>query len=346
MEAKMSEGITTGIYDTVNAVKDLNDIEGFDPRKFMRVIPSEDGKIRYYLEVAYRKLWYRLKYPEGKIVKRILKLTDQVAVIEARVYLNRNDPEESYISSALAQKYYSNEQFGMKYVELAETAAVGRALSDAGFGLQFADLEGEIDPEVVDAPIDEAQLKAAGRKETEKEAEADLDQETMDDNLPGQYDISSYIPMPDETQDTTGNNMERNDSERVENGIEEQRGKESQEENRPVQQKKGRNREKTDPVRPGKEGTEQRGGKPVQQKTLQQELRKDMPVEEIYSRLDQKAAENVVISIRFGQGKTLGQMARENPKALEWYATQYGGPDNLLRAASRFLLDLALKNAG
>ena len=342
----MSESITTGIYDTVNAVKDLNDIEGFDPRKFMRVIPSEDGKIRYYLEVAYRKLWYRLKYPEGKIVKRILKLTDQVAVIEARVYLNRHDPEESYISSALAQKYYSNEQFGMKYVELAETAAVGRALSDAGFGLQFADLEGEIDPEVVDAPIDEAQLKAAGRKETEKEAEADLDQETMDDNLPGQYDISSYIPMSDEILDTPGNNMGLNDSERVGNGIEDQRGKGKQEENRPVQQKRSRNKEKTEPVRQGKEGTEQKAGKPVQQKILQPELRKDMPVEEIYSRLDQKAAENVVISIRFGQGKTLGQMARENPKALEWYATQYGGPDNLLRAASRFLLDLALKNAG
>ena len=342
----MSESITTGIYDTVNAVKDLNDIEGFDPRKFMRVIPSEDGKIRYYLEVAYRKLWYRLKYPEGKIVKRILKLTDQVAVIEARVYLNRNDPEESYIASAMAQKYYSNEQFGMKYVELAETAAVGRALSDAGFGLQFADLEGEIDPEVVDAPIDEAQLKAAGRKETEKEAEVDLDQETMDDNLPGQYDISSYIPMPDEILDTPGNNMGLNDSERVGNGIEDQRGKGKQEENRPVQQKRSRNKEKTEPVRQGKEGTEQKAGKPVQQKILQPELRKDMPVEEIYSRLDQKAAENVVISIRFGQGKTLGQMARENPKALEWYATQYGGPDNLLRAASRFLLDLALKNAG
>lgn len=342
----MSESITTGIYDTVNAVKDLNDIEGFDPRKFMRAIPSEDGKVRYYLEVAYRKLWYRLKYPEGKIVKRILKLTDQVAVIEARVYLNRNDPEESYIASAMAQKYYSNEQFGMKYVELAETAAVGRALSDAGFGLQFADLEGEIDPEVVDAPIDEAQLKAAGRKETEKEAEVDLDQETMDDNLPGQYDISSYIPMPDEILDTPGNNMGLNDSERVGNGIEDQKGKGKQEENRPVQQKRSRNKEKTEPVRQGKEGTEQKAGKPVQQKSLQPELRKDMPVEEIYSRLDQKAAENVVISIRFGQGKTLGQMARENPKALEWYATQYGGPDNLLRAASRFLLDLALKNAG
>lgn len=30
---------------------------------------------------------------------------------------------------------------------------MGRALADAGYGLQFADLEGEQDPNVVDAPL-------------------------------------------------------------------------------------------------------------------------------------------------------------------------------------------------
>ncbi len=52
-------------------------------------------------------------------------------------------------ANALAQKYLTrDDQFGNKYVELAETAAVGRALADAGFGLQFADLEGETDPAI------------------------------------------------------------------------------------------------------------------------------------------------------------------------------------------------------
>ena len=56
--------------------------------------------------------------------------------MEAKVYLDRNDPEESFIANALAQKYLTgDDQFGNKYVELAETAAVGRALADAGFGL-------------------------------------------------------------------------------------------------------------------------------------------------------------------------------------------------------------------
>lgn len=69
-------------------------------------------------------------------------------------YLHRNDPEENFIANALAQKYRTEDgQFGNKFVELAETAAVGRALSDAGFGLQFADKEEDIDPEVTEAPL-------------------------------------------------------------------------------------------------------------------------------------------------------------------------------------------------
>ena len=128
------------MYDEVEEIRNLNKVEGFDPRKYMRVIQQEGQSGKYYLDVAFRKLWFRLKYPEGKIVKKILKLTDQVAIVEARVYLNKNDAEENFISNALAQKYMTADgQFGNKYVELAETAAVGRALSDAGFGLQFAD---------------------------------------------------------------------------------------------------------------------------------------------------------------------------------------------------------------
>ena len=53
--------------------------------------------------MVYRKLWFRLKNPEGKIVKKLLKLTEQTAIVEAKVYLDRNDPEESFIANALAR---------------------------------------------------------------------------------------------------------------------------------------------------------------------------------------------------------------------------------------------------
>lgn len=79
----------TYMYEQETAVAALHQVEGFDPRKFMRLIQKEDQSSRYYLDVAYRKLWFRLCYPEGKIVKTIRSITAQMAIVEARVYLNK-----------------------------------------------------------------------------------------------------------------------------------------------------------------------------------------------------------------------------------------------------------------
>ena len=207
----MSEMVLNGtcMYDEVEEVSNLNKVKGFDPRKYMRLIAKEGQPGRYYLDVAYRKLWFRLCFPEGKIVKKLIKLTDNVAIVEARVYLNRNDAVDNFISNALAQKYQSSdEQFGNKYVELAETAAVGRALSDAGFGLQFADKEEDFDPEVTEAPIDQ-QIMYGGtmipkgtyiEEELVEEPEGSASMEGLpdDDNIPGQHVIEEYISMPNE----------------------------------------------------------------------------------------------------------------------------------------------------
>ena len=75
-------------------------------------------------------------------------------------------------------------------------------------------------------------------------------------------------------------------------------------------------------------------------------IRKDMPMEQIYSMLDRDSAAAVVIPMGFNRGKTLGQVAVEKPANLQWYVDSYGGPDNLLRAAAKFLLDAALGQAG
>ena len=62
-----------------------------------------------------------------------------MAVVEAKVYLDKNDSEENFVSNAFAQRFAdpSNMEYGSRYLESAETAAVGRALADAGYGLQF-----------------------------------------------------------------------------------------------------------------------------------------------------------------------------------------------------------------
>lgn len=118
---------------------ELNKIEGFDPSSYARTITDSDGQQSLYLDVQYRKMWFRLCNPTGKIVKKICNFDGSLAVVEARVYLDRNDPPENYVSNAFAQRFIdpSNQDYGSRYLESAETAAVGRALADAGYGLQF-----------------------------------------------------------------------------------------------------------------------------------------------------------------------------------------------------------------
>lgn len=305
------------MYEQEAAVAALHQIEGFDPRKFMRLIEKEGQLPKYYLDVAYRKLWFRLCYPEGKNVKVIRNITAQMAIVEARVYLNKNDPDDSYVANAFAQKYREDSEIGQKYVELAETAAVGRALSDAGFGLQFADREKEMDPEVTEAPIDRSVMEGEPlipgdfSETTDPEMEADFPEES----IPGQCDIGDYIPMPGEV-------LER-----------------SKEENKT-------------PVREVRKATKETSTS-LEERFLQQNatpesvqgISKNMPVAEIYRKLNRDLAVRVVVSAGCYKGKTLGQIAVEKPGALQWYVDSYKGPDNLLRAAAKYLLDQALAPA-
>ena len=140
--------------NNMSIINNLNKVEGFDPSIFLRKLSSDTGEEQLYLDVKYRKLWFRLKYPNGKITKNLVKLEPEYAVIECKVYLDRNDPEDAYVSCAFAQRWRKDDDiYGLRYVETAETAAAGRALADAGFGIQFAEPGEEQDVNPVDSPV-------------------------------------------------------------------------------------------------------------------------------------------------------------------------------------------------
>lgn len=344
----------TYMYDEVEEIKNLNKVEGFDPRKYMRLIQNEGQAAKYYLDVAYRKLWFRLRYPEGKIVKKILKLTEQVAIVEARVYLNRNDDEDNFISNALAQKYMTADgQFGNKFVELAETAAVGRALSDAGFGLQFADREGDIDPEVTEAPFDPQIVAGMGGALPEGTyMDSALQEGTAGDgeiHFTGQYEIEEYIPMPEDVGQAMGMTPAMQQTGEAPAAVRQTaqgtapaaaQGRQAQAQ-RPTQAQ-----QPVQGMTPAMQNSQVAQTSPQGGSTqVAGSIRRDMPVEQIYSMLDRDSAAAVVIPMGFNKGKTLGQVAVEKPASLQWYVDSYGGPDNLLRAAAKFLLDMALEQA-
>lgn len=72
------------MYNTIPIVSELNKVKGFDPTRFLR--RTKDGA---KLDLSIKKLWFRLKYPNGRIKLSALKITDQLAIIEAKVFLKR-----------------------------------------------------------------------------------------------------------------------------------------------------------------------------------------------------------------------------------------------------------------
>lgn len=344
----MSEVMTNqaAMYDSVEAIRNLNSVEGFNPRDFMRVIQGEGESAKYYLDVAFRKLWFRLKYPEGRISKRLLKLENDMAVIEARVYLNYRDAEENFVANAFSHKFRADDsQFGSKFVELAETAATGRALADAGFGLQFADCEKETDPEVADAPFEPRFLQGEGAgmgyaAENAPEIMDEAGTVTDENNLPGQHQIEEYLDAP-QTAGRTAPVMQQNVA---------AQGMPPAGETirRAGEQKSVANALVQKPTAAA--SAMMQGRTPAQASHTPQQnvgaIDKKLPVEQIYAMLDRDTAAAVVVNVGYSKGKTLGQIAVEKPDSLEWYVNQYNGPDNLLRAASKYLIDSAQQKAG
>ena len=142
------------LYDVNDAVKALNRVEGFEPKDYLREEKTEDG-VSFYLDTKYRLLWFRLMYPQGKLVKIPKALNKEYATFEVRVYTDKNDADENFLANGFASRYKddANEKFGLNFVESAETAALGRALKDAGFGTQFCDIALPNDQTIVDAGV-------------------------------------------------------------------------------------------------------------------------------------------------------------------------------------------------
>lgn len=84
----------TSLYERIPAVAELNKVPGFDPRKLLRRTVSRTGNEEVLkLDLRYKKLWFRLAHPHGRLKLNALRITEQLAIFEAGVYLDRSDSE-------------------------------------------------------------------------------------------------------------------------------------------------------------------------------------------------------------------------------------------------------------
>ena len=126
--------------------------------------------------------WFRLKYPEGRIAVQVNPAKD-CFVATARVYPNYKDAADCYLAEATASRGYCEEKPSVSPREWAQTAAVGIALRNAGFGLQFSMTGEDFESSAVDElgiSADQAQTVSAEKQEmTEPKSEPAQEEYTV-----------------------------------------------------------------------------------------------------------------------------------------------------------------------
>lgn len=132
--------------DNITMISKINQVEGFDPAPLaVDYTDLTSGETRKRLPVMAQLAWFRLKYPEGRIAVQASPGKD-CFVATARVYPSYKDPADCFLAEATASRGYCEDKPSVSPREWAQTAAIGVALRNAGFGLQFA-IAGEDFPE-------------------------------------------------------------------------------------------------------------------------------------------------------------------------------------------------------
>lgn len=290
------------VYNAESTAAGLNRVKGFDPLKYAR--STENGAV---LDLPYQKLWFRLRHPNGKIRIFIKNLSEKIAAVEARVYFDRADSEPAancIISGVDAEDKVS--------VAKAQHDAMEKALSDAGFGLQFI----SVNPSAVKAEEKAVTKKAEKPKQPAKEVKPEKAEEPVKaeikteavkaepETAPAKAETEEAPPVTDPLLSVV-NNIENSSIK-----VDEQTGE-------VIEQQAAAEGEPT----------------PVS-------YDKTTPIDEICAVMTLEDAKNYVIDGGPYNGWKVGTLAERRPvKVLEMIIEKYPTEDNILRAATKLILD-------
>ena len=297
------------------AVQQLRKVPGFDPMKLLRkTISVKTGHPVWKLDLRYKRLWFRLACPNGRMLLKPLRISDQLAIIEAQVYFSKDDPVPA--ASFTSEQRRENIPGG-EFLRAAQEDALNMALENAGFGIQFCDVSRDYGGELFgsEVPI-YTEVEEAAVEETKKPI-APIVEETTAETVPT-MDADSALaeqPVVETTAPVEG----------------EQKVDTIQDETPdlhvlPLQQE---------------EAAEELAEQP--QATS---YTADMDVSEITQRMTVDEAKAVVVQIGTCRGWTLEQVAQRRPASLKWYLYGCDQADNILKAAASVLLDNLQQKAG
>ena len=300
------------LYTTNATVASLNHVPGFDPLKFLRrTISRKTGEDVMRLDLRYKKLWFRLACPTGRLKLNALRITEKMAIFEAKVYRDREDAEplSSYVANCTLEATP-----GGLYVEAAQEEALDTALSNAGFGIQFADVGSESEEYGSEVPVG---AKAEIAKPVRVQAETAQHVQTkveVAEPVQKQPEVVKAVPQEPAKADPLDAIM-------------------------------------ADDMPAPEQVTAEVVEKPktvvLEQEPPAAAYTQSSPVEEIRSQMTYEQAQNVIVDCGTCKGWTLAQVADRRAASLRWYVKGYQGENNILRAAAAIIWDsLQEKQAG
>ena len=187
------------------AVQQLRKVPGFDPMKLLRkTISVKTGHPVWKLDLRYKRLWFRLACPNGRMLLKPLRISDQLAIIEAQVYFSKDDPVPA--ASFTSEQRRENVPGG-EFLRAAQEDALNMALENAGFGIQFCDVSrdygGELFGSEMPVQAEAAEAAAEEIKAPIAEETAAETQQTMDtDSVPAEQPVEeTTAPVVEETPD-------------------------------------------------------------------------------------------------------------------------------------------------
>ena len=306
------------LYTTNATVAALNHVPGFDPLKFLRRTTSrKTGEDVMRLDLRYKKLWFRLACPTGRLKLNALRITEKMAIFEAKIYRDREDAEP--LSSYVANCTLDATPGGL-YVEAAQEEARDTALSNAGFGIQFADVGSESEEYGSEVPVGAkpeisklVQTKVEVAELVQKQPE--VMKATSQETDPLDAIMADDMPVPEQV---TAEVVEKPKTVVLES------------------------------VQPAQTPSEPPKNVIVlEQEPLAAAYPQSTPVEEIRRQMTYEQAQNVIVDCGTCKGWTLAQVADRRPASLRWYVKGYQGENNILRAAAAIIWDsLQEKQAG
>ena len=366
-----SENNTT--QEAARTVRVPQRVPGFVPMKFAREVVNKAGEKVLTLDLKHKKAWFRLACPNGGVVLNPLRVTDQMAIFEARLFADTDDrnPLASFTATRSAEK-----TTGKQYVIAAQDAALNEALDNAGFCLPVIPMpdvgkqeaaapatQTEAVPKAADSgrptkapPVAAPQQAAKPAMKAEKNVQAAQPAPKAAPPAPKFKPVTETAPRPAPVgppphgpgvlASSTGGAQTRGDAGSKPAGapvVDISTAKSAEKAQPAAQQEQAGAAVQT----AAESATAQDTSAPVNEGIAPVTYTADMTVEEIRQHMTLEQAKAIKVEGGTCKGWTLEQVAADRPSSLKWLRYTAPFADNVLKAAADILLnDLELKKAG